>query len=108
MADASRAGRTDRPAGLEELDDLELVFDALAAPARRQILLVLHARGGAMTSKEVAERFATTWATTSRHLRTLERAGLVRVTTTGRERHYQLVAERLRTTVGNWIQHFER
>jgi hypothetical protein len=28
-----------------------------------------------MTTKEVAQRFDTTWATTSRHLEALERAG---------------------------------
>lgn len=93
-----------RPAALRELDDVDAVFDALAAPARRQILLVLRARGGSMTSREVAERFDTTWATTSRHLRALEAAGLVDVVQTGRERHYTLAAERLTATAGRWIE----
>ena len=98
----------ERPAALDELDDVDIVFDALAAAPRRQILLVLLARGGSMTSGEVAERFDTTWATTSRHLRTLERAGLVAVEQDGRERHYRLVNERLTTTAGSWIDRFDR
>ena len=60
-----------------------------------------------MTSKEVAQRFDTTWATTSRHLRTLERAGLLRVDADGRERRYSLVADRLTGTAGAWIAHFD-
>ena len=98
---------TDRPDALAALDDVEVVFDALAAPARRQILLVLLARGGSMTSKEVAQRFDTTWATTSRHLGALERAGLLPVEAEGRERRYSLVPERLTTTAGAWIARFD-
>ncbi len=98
----------ERPVALDELDDVDIVFDALAAAPRRQILLVLLARGGSMTSGEVAERFDTTWATTSRHLRTLERAGLVAVEQDGRERRYRLVEERLIATAGGWIGRFER
>lgn len=93
-----------RSAGLDELDEIDAAFNALSAPARRQILLVLKARGGSMTSKEVAERFETTWATTSRHLRSLEQAGFLRVEQTGRERRYHLETKRIQDTIGNWIQ----
>ena len=96
------------PDPLRELDDVDIVFDALALPARRQILLVLLARGESMTSKAVAERFATTWATVSRHLKTLEAAGLVHVVdgTDGRERLYQLDTARLVDVAGGWIERF--
>lgn len=39
-----------------------------------------------MTAGEIAERFSCTWPTTSRHLRVLESAGLVRVEKRGRAR----------------------
>ncbi len=76
--------------------------------ARRQILLVLLARGESMTSKDVAERFSTTWATVSRHLKTLEAAGLVHVIDSddGRERLYQLDTDRITDIAGTWINHF--
>jgi DNA-binding transcriptional ArsR family regulator len=65
--------------GVLELDDLEAVFGALAHRSRRTILFVLHARGGTMTSGEIAARFDCSWPTTTRHLRILEDAGLVHV-----------------------------
>lgn len=94
---------------LAELDDVAAVFEALAHPARRQVLLVLLARDGSMTSKEVAARFSTTWATVSRHLKTLEAAGLVRVVggDDGRERLFQLETVRLLTVAGGWIGNFD-
>jgi DNA-binding transcriptional ArsR family regulator len=92
--------------GLAELDALEQVFAALAHPSRRQILLVLHARGDRVRAGEIAGRFACSWPTTTRHLRVLEDAGLVRVERDGRERLYCLENERLRAVVGDWLAHF--
>lgn len=92
-----------RPRGLAELDDLEAVFAALAHPTRRRILVVLDARGGEMTSGEIAGRFSCAWPTTSRHLRVLEEAGLVRVEHRGREWIYTLDRARLSRVAGRWI-----
>jgi DNA-binding transcriptional ArsR family regulator len=89
-----------------KLADLEAVFTALAHPSRRHILLVLHYRGGSMTAGEIANRFACSWPTTTRHLQTLEAAGLVRVKKTGRERIYHLDRARLREVVGDWLKPF--
>lgn len=85
----------------------ETVFNALAHAQRRQILLVLRFRGGAMTAGEIAHRFSCTWPTTTRHLRILEQAGLVRVTKQGRERVYHLDTRKLRTTIGKWLKWFD-
>lgn len=97
------------PDPLAELDDVAAVFDALAHPARRQILLVLLARDRSMTSKEVAARFSTTWATVSRHLKTLESAGLVCVVNgdDGRERLFKLETTRLLQVAGGWVGLFD-
>jgi DNA-binding transcriptional ArsR family regulator len=89
-----------------ELAELEAVFAALAHASRRQALLVLHFHGGSMTAGELARRFDCTWPTTTRHLRQLEHAGLVRVEAVGRERIYRLEAERLRRVVGDWLAWF--
>ena len=93
--------------GEKELQDLEQVFKALANASRRQVLIVLNARGGNMTAGEIAARFSCTWPTTSRHLRILEQAGLVRVDRRGREWVYLLESERLRQVVGDWLNWFE-
>jgi DNA-binding transcriptional ArsR family regulator len=95
-----------RPRGLEDLDDLDAVFGALAHRARRTIIGVLHARGGEMTSKAIADRFDHSWPTTTRHLRVLEEAGLVTITLRGRERVYHLNSARLRGIAGGWLERY--
>lgn len=92
--------------GLAELAEIERVFGALAHASRRQILLVLHARGDRVKAGDIARRFSCSWPTTSRHLRVLEDAGLVRTIQSGRERFYELRTERLRRVLGDWLGHF--
>lgn len=94
--------------GLRELAELDAVFAALGHAQRRQILLVLHARGGSMTAGEIADRFDCTWPTTSRHLRQLTEAGLVVVEKSGRERVYRVAHERIAAVVGGWLARFGR
>jgi DNA-binding transcriptional ArsR family regulator len=82
------------------------VVAALAHPARRQILLTLHFRGGVATAGEIAARFAHKWPTTTRHLRVLEDAGLVRQQKRGRTRDYTLDKDRL-ALVSEWLRWFD-
>jgi DNA-binding transcriptional ArsR family regulator len=95
-----------RPRGLAELEDLDAVFAALASRSRRTILSVLHARGGQMTSRAIADRFDYSWPTISQHLRVLEQAGLVTVSLRGREHLYQLQPGRLHTVAARWLARF--
>ena len=60
-----------------------------------------------MTAGAIAERFACSWPTTSRHLRVLERAGLVRVEKRGRERIYTLERARLLEVTREWLAWFD-
>ena len=92
--------------GQRELEELERVFAALAHASRRQILLVLQFHGGSMTAGEIAARFECTWPTTTRHLRQLEQAKLVRVEQAGRARVYRLDAAYLDKVVGRWMRWF--
>ena len=93
--------------GVRELRDLDVVLRALSHASRRHVLVVLLARGGRMGAGDIARRFSCAWPTTSRHLRLLEEAGLVRVERQGREWIYVLEADRLRGVVGGWLRHFE-
>lgn len=77
---------------------------ALAHPARRQILLTIHLRGAA-TAGEIAGRFAHKWPTTTRHLRVLEEAGLIRHEKHGRTRLYTVDKGRL-GLVSEWLAWF--
>lgn len=90
-----------------ELADIDAVFSALAHPSRRQILLVLHFRGGELTAGEIAARFECSWPTTSRHLEQLLAAGLVEQRKQGRQRVYRLARERLRAVAGEWLANFD-
>ena len=95
------------PKGAERLEEADRVFSALAHPSRRHVLMVLHFRGGSMTAGEIADRFACTWPTTSRHLKVLEQAGLVSVERRGRERLYKLEKKRLRDVTNDWLKWFD-
>jgi DNA-binding transcriptional ArsR family regulator len=70
--------------------------------------VTLHARGGAMTAGELAQRFSHSWSTTTRHLQRLESAGLVVVEKAGRERRYSLDADRLGAVTATFLDVFER
>jgi DNA-binding transcriptional ArsR family regulator len=65
---------------------------------------VLYAWDGAMTAGDVAARFSHSWPTTSRHLATLVRAGLIAVRRDGRERRYVLDRERLTRVLSLWLR----
>jgi DNA-binding transcriptional ArsR family regulator len=97
---------TDVGRGVRELVELDQVLRALAHASRRHILVVLEARGGRMTAGGIARRFSCSWPTTTRHLRVLEAAGLVKVERVGREWQYALESQRLQRVVGGWLRHF--
>ena len=94
--------------GIAEVEALERVFRALAHPSRRHVLMVLRARGDRISAGQIARRFSCSWPTTTRHLRQLEEAGLVRVQKRGRERYYELERERLARVVGGWLVAFQK
>ena len=85
----------------------DLVFNALAHPVRRQILVQLAVLGGELPSGYLAKRFHHSWPTTTRHLGVLEEAGLVTVHRTGRTRLYRLDRERVSGVVRAWLAHLE-
>lgn len=87
---------------VELLDD---VFSALADPTRRDILARL-GRGSA-TVTAVAEPIPMSLAAVSKHVKVLERAGLVRREVRGREHWLSLETKPLRDA-GEWIDYHRR
>jgi DNA-binding transcriptional ArsR family regulator len=73
---------------------------------RRDILLTLKSRGGGMTAGAIADRFACSWPSTTRHLRVLEDAGLM-MERRGRERLYKLGTRRLLDVAGRWLERYD-
>jgi DNA-binding transcriptional ArsR family regulator len=86
-----------------KLEDVDVVFGALAHEVRRHIVVLLAHWGGELPSGYLASRFAHSWPTTTRHLRVLEDAGLVTVKRDGRHAYYRLERERLQSVVGGWL-----
>ena len=72
---------------------MDAIAQALADPIRRDILRMLGARN--RTAGELAGAFSVSRPAVSRHLRVLREAGLVRDTSSGRLREYQLVVSAL-------------
>lgn len=100
-----RSLRMTAPERAPRLHELGEVFAALAHPARREILMAVHFRGGAMTAGEIAGRFGHAWPTTTRHLRVLEAARLLTHEPRGRERVYALQRKSLELVTG-WVRWF--
>jgi DNA-binding transcriptional ArsR family regulator len=89
-----------------KLARLQALCEAIAHPARRQILLTIHLRGGEATAGSIAARFAHAWPTTTRHLRVLEDAGVLTREKVGREHRYRLDPAVLSPLV-EWLQWFQ-
>ena len=86
-------------------DALSTTFAALADPTRRAILARL--AEGEATVKELAEPFQMSLPAISKHLKVLERAGLI---VRGREAQWRpsrLEASPLKD-VANWLEHYRR
>src|SRR5690349_22581523 len=77
------------------VDQLSLVFGALADPTRRAILAQL-ANGGDATVAELTGPFAMSQPAISKHLKVLENAGLISRTRRATARRSHLEAEPLR------------
>jgi len=94
---------TAAPTTAPEADRLSATFAALADPTRRAILGRL-ARGEASVT-ELAEPFAISLPAVSKHLKVLERAGLISRTREAQWRPCRLEPERLRE-VDDWVERY--
>ena len=90
---------------MSQPDPLSITFSALADPTRRAILARLAT--GEASVKELAEPFAMTQPAVSKHLRVLERAGLVEPGRDAQWRPRRLRAEPLRTASA-WLDDYRR
>jgi len=82
---------------------LSRVYAAIADPTRRAILGVL--AGGDATVGELAGRFPITFNGVSKHVKVLERAGLVARTVRGRQHRLHLRSAPLREAA-RWLEHY--
>ena len=86
-------------------DRLSLTFSALADPTRRAILARLIS--GAVSVTELAEPFAMSLPAVSKHLKVLERAGLIARSREAQWRPCRLEAGPLKDAA-DWLEHYRR
>ena len=84
---------------------LDRVFSAVSDPTRRAILARLAESDARVT--DVASAFTISLNSTSKHIRVLEGAGLVRRHVRGREHILSLDAAPL-AAANSWIEHYQR
>lgn len=82
---------------------LDQVYGAIADPTRRAILGIL--AEGEINVGSLAERFPISLNGVSKHVKVLERAGLVERTVQGREHWLRLNAEPL-LEASMWLEHY--
>jgi DNA-binding transcriptional ArsR family regulator len=87
------------------LDQLSVTFAALADPTRRAILARL--AEGEATVNQLAEPFAMTLPAVSKHLKVLERAGLITRSRTAQWRPCKLDARPLQDAAG-WVGRYRQ
>jgi DNA-binding transcriptional ArsR family regulator len=90
---------------MQQPDPLSLTFAALADPTRRAILARL--AGGEASVKELAAPFDMTQPAISKHLRVLERAGLIERGRQAQWRPRRLRAGPLRD-IADWVGQYRR
>ncbi|MES2484379.1 MAG: metalloregulator ArsR/SmtB family transcription factor [Bacteroidota bacterium] len=81
------------------------VFQAIADPTRRGILLLLATQ--AMTPSSIAGKFDTSRQAVSKHLGILNECGLLKQEQTGREIHYSLNADKMKE-IDKWLEPFRK
>ena len=81
------------------------VFQAIADPTRRAILLLLASQ--TMTAGAIAANFDTARPTVSKHLQILTECQLLAQTQTGREVHYHINAKKMKE-VAEFIEPFRQ
>ncbi len=88
---------------MRESQRLDLTFAALADPTRRAILARLAA--GEASVQELAEPFDMSQPAISKHLKVLERAGLISMAQDAQRRPRRLEPQRLEEAV-DWIERY--
>ncbi len=86
-------------------DHLSSTFAALADPTRRAILAKL--AGGEASVTQIAEPFEMSMPAVSKHLKVLERAGLIARGREAQWRPARLEPARLKE-VADWVAHYQR
>jgi DNA-binding transcriptional ArsR family regulator len=88
-------------------DRITKVLKAIADPTRREIFHALVVAASALPITQISSRFSISRQGVTKHIKTLEEAGLVRSSTQGRERYCFADPKPLRE-VNKWMKFYEQ
>jgi len=88
-------------------DNITKLFKAIADPTRRDIFHALVIATSALSITQISNQFEITRQGITKHIKTLEEAGLVHIDTQGRERFCNANAKPLKE-VNKWIKFYEQ
>ena len=88
-------------------DKITKVLKAIADPTRREIFHALVVAAVALPITQISSQFSISRQGVTKHIKTLEEAGLVRIQNQGRERYCFADPKPLRE-VNKWMQFYEQ
>ena len=88
-------------------DNITKLFKAIADPTRRDIFHALVIATSALSITQISNQFEMTRQGVTKHIKTLEEAGLVYINTQGRERFCNANPKELEE-VNKWIQFYSQ
>ncbi len=88
-------------------DRTNRIFKAIADPTRREIFHALILASVALPITQIASNFEISRQGVTKHIKTLEEAGLVEIQTNGRERFCKANPEPLKQ-IDNWLQFYSK
>ncbi len=88
-------------------DKITKILKAVADPTRREIFHVLVMAATALPITQISSQFKISRQGVTKHIKTLEDAGLVQISTKGRERYCNANARPLKE-VNQWFEFYEQ
>ncbi len=88
-------------------DKITTLFKAIADPTRREIFHALVVAASALSISQISNEFDMTRQGVTKHIKTLEGAGLVYIESNGRERFCNANPKALRE-VNKWLKFYEQ
>ncbi|MCH2192910.1 metalloregulator ArsR/SmtB family transcription factor [Kordia sp.] len=88
-------------------DKITQLFKAIADPTRRDIFHALVIASSALSISQISNQFEMTRQGVTKHIKTLEEAGLVHIEKKGRERFCDANAQPLKE-LNKWLQFYEQ
>nr|WP_298789716.1 metalloregulator ArsR/SmtB family transcription factor [uncultured Allomuricauda sp.] len=88
-------------------DNVTKVLKAIADPKRREIFHALIIASSALSISQISGQFAISRQGVTKHIKTLQEAGLVEITASGRERFCIADAKPLKK-ITEWVSFYEK